>query len=199
MSQMGKRWLLFVALAAGVIALDQVTKQAVIDNLALGESYQPVAALAAYFQITHHYNTGLAFGFFSQAGDVLRVLAILIVIGLMFFYPRIAEPAHLTRVAVALICGGALGNVIDRIRHDHVVDFIHYQIPGLISNISNLADHAIVLGVILILYDSWRLERIEKRQKAARSQHSSMGDIPPGQELYPESESRRERDMPYNE
>jgi signal peptidase II len=198
MSQTVKRWLLFVALAAGVIAVDQATKQAVIDNLGLGDSYQPVAALASYFQITHHYNTGLAFGFLPQAGDVLLVLAILIVIGLIFVYPRISGPAHLTRVAVGLICGGALGNVIDRIRHDHVVDFIHYQIPGLISNISNLADHAIVLGVILILYDSWRLERIEKR-RAAADRRSGVGDIPPGQELYPENESRRERDLPYNE
>jgi signal peptidase II len=60
---------------------------------------------------------------------------------------------------MGLICGGALGNVLDRLQHGFVVDFIHYQIPGVISNVSNLADHAIVLGVILIYVDSWLMDR----------------------------------------
>ena len=64
-------------------------------------------------------------------------------------------PARLTRLACGFICGGALGNAADRLQHGLVIDFIHYQIPGLISNVSNLADHAIVLGALLLLLESW--------------------------------------------
>lgn len=159
MSKSLKRWFFLLMLIAGVVAADQVSKQMVIDNLLRGEAYQPVPALAAYFQFLHSINTGSAFGFFAGAGDILLVLAICIVIGLLIYFPRIPEDGGLSRLAVGLILGGALGNIVDRIRHEHVIDFIHYQIPGVISNVSNVADHAIVLGVILIFIDGWRAER----------------------------------------
>ena len=85
--------------------------------------------------------------------------------GCSFFYDQIPDEAQITRIATGLICGGALGNAVDRIRHEHVVDFIHYQIPGVISNVSNLADHAIVFGVALILIESWRVDREEQKRK----------------------------------
>jgi signal peptidase II len=167
MRQLMKRWLLVIVVIAAVLTVDQVSKQVVIDNLLLGETYQLIPALVPYFQITHSFNTGAAFGFLPDASNVFLVIAAVIVVAMLYFYPRIPQHAHLTRVATGMICGGALGNAIDRIRHEHVVDFIHYQIPGLISNVSNLADHAIVLGVILLLVDSWRSERSAKREQAA--------------------------------
>ena len=89
--------------------------------------------------------------------------------GLFWYYPRIPHNARLSQIATGMVCGGALGNALDRIQHGHVIDFIHYRIPDVISNVSNLADHAIVLGVVLIFMDSWRLDRIEARQAALES------------------------------
>lgn len=158
-----KRWISLFLTIVAVLAVDQTAKRLVVDNLNVGETRQLVPALSPFFQITYSRNTGSAFGFLPQAGDLFLIIAIVVVFAMIVFYPRIPDQAAITRFATGLICGGALGNALDRLEYGHVVDFIHYQIPGLISNVSNLADHAIVFGVILIFIDSWRLERIKKQ------------------------------------
>ncbi|MEM6528703.1 MAG: signal peptidase II, partial [Chloroflexota bacterium] len=102
-----------------------------------------------------------AFGFMAGsavAGYVFLALAFVISGFLIWSYPRIEDGQPLARLATGLIVGGALGNAIDRIIYSHVVDFIHYQIPNVISNVSNLADHAIVFGVALMIWSSWQAE-----------------------------------------
>lgn len=171
--QEGKtRWGRLIGMVVLVLLVDQLSKRLVVTSMVLGESITPVPALSDVFRITYSYNTGSAFGFMPQAGDVFLVLALLIVAGLFWYYPRIPNHAPVTQIAIGMICGGALGNALDRLEYGHVVDFIHYRIPDLISNISNLADHAIVLGVILIFIDSFRLERLEKRQAEANAQEA---------------------------
>lgn len=167
---MQRRWLLVLPLIAGMLALDLVTKEIALDNLARGQTAEPIPALVPYFQFTLSYNTGAAFGIFPDASNIFLVIAIIVVIGLLFFYGRIPDEAHISRMAVGMVVGGALGNAVDRIQHGHVIDFIHYRVPPLdISNVSNLADHAIVLGVLLIFFDSWRLDRIEAQREAAEA------------------------------
>lgn len=161
-----RQWLFLLIGVALVIAVDQASKTYITDRLALGESRQPIPALSPFFQVTRSYNTGAAFGFLPNAGDLFLVVALVVVAGLIVFYPRLPAEAQPTRFALMLICGGALGNALDRIQHGHVIDFIHYQIPGLISNVSNIADHAIVIGVIIVLLDSWRLDRLRMRRDA---------------------------------
>jgi signal peptidase II len=178
MTQNIRRWLLLLALIAGVLAVDTVTKEIVLQNLELGESTQPIPAIAEVFQITRSYNTGAAFGLLPTGGDLFLVIALVVVVIMFIAYPRIDDDADTTRFALGLIIGGALGNALDRIRHDHVVDFIHYQIPGVISNVSNLADHAIVIGVILVLIDNWRLERKERREAAPAATVDTEQDHP---------------------
>lgn len=154
-----RRWLELVGLVSAVLLADQLSKQMVVSTLRLGESRQPIPALSPFFQITRSHNTGSAFGFLPQAGDVFLVVAVVVVVALIVFYPRIPANAWATRLATGLICGGALGNALDRLEYGYVVDFIHYQIPGVISNVSNLADHALVLGVLILFAASWRSER----------------------------------------
>lgn len=154
-----QNWALLGLTVLVVIGLDQLSKNWVLNNLLLNESRQPIPALSPFFQITRSYNTGAAFGFLPQASDLFLLIAAFVVAAMLYFYPRIPPEAWLMRVASGLIVGGALGNALDRLQHGLVIDFIHYQIPGLISNVSNLADHAIVLGVLLIFIDSWRVER----------------------------------------
>lgn len=151
-----------VVASAFVLLIDQLTKLLVVSNLEMAESIQPVPALVPYFQITRSFNTGAAFGFLAGtavSNILFLVVACVVTVALIVMYPRIEENRPLARFASVLVIGGALGNATDRIVHGHVVDFIHYQIPNLISNVSNLADHAIVLGVGLMLISSWREEQ----------------------------------------
>lgn len=167
---MPRRWIRLFAIIIIVLVVDQLTKQVILDTLQLGESVQPIPALSPFFQITYSQNTGSAFGFLPQAGDIFLVIAVVVVVAMIYFYPRLSENAELTGIAIGLVCGGALGNAVDRLEHSAVIDFIHYQIPGIISNVSNLADHAIVLGVLLIFFDSWRADREKQRQEALESE-----------------------------
>lgn len=185
MTQSRRRALLVAVIILGVVALDQISKQLIIDNIAIGDIREPIPALSDYFELTHSANTGAAFGIFKNAGDFFMVLAIVVVVGMLYYYPRLPENAKITRLATPLVCGGALGNAVDRINHGHVIDFIHYQIPGVISNVSNIADHAIVGGVILILFDSWRLERAEKRAQKQDDDGPAVSKAPPESPLDP--------------
>jgi signal peptidase II len=77
--------------------------------------------------------------------------------------------------------GGALGNALDRATIGAVIDFIHYTIPNVISNVSNLADHAIVGGVILILFDSWVTEPRRRARERRSGEASGTADSPPAE------------------
>lgn len=166
MSLSARRWIVLVIVVALALLLDQATKTWVINNLVYGQSIQPIPALAPFFQLTYTQNRGAAFGFLSQLGDIFLVIAVAVVAAMLFFYPRIPAGAWGTRIAFGMVIAGALGNALDRIQYGFVVDFIHYQIPGVISNVSNLADHAIVIGMITLLIQTWRSDAEKKRADA---------------------------------
>jgi signal peptidase II len=170
LSQKTRHWLFLFAIIIGVLLADQISKRLVVDHLRLGESSQPIPALSPFFQLTRSQNTGAAFGFLPQAGDLFLIIAVIVLLAMVYYYPRIPDEARISRIATGLICSGALGNALDRLTYGHVVDFIHYQIPGVISNVSNLADHAIVLGVILIFIESWRSERAQANNNPANAE-----------------------------
>ncbi len=156
MSSTTRKWLYLIAIIVAVLLVDQVTKRLVITHLQSGESYRPIPALYPFFQITLSENNGAAFGFLPQAGDVFLIIALVVVVVMLVFYPRLPDKARLIRLGMGLVCGGALGNAFDRVTEGAVIDFINYQIPFLhISNVSNLADHAIVIGVLIIVVTSW--------------------------------------------
>ena len=160
-----KRWGLLVIVAGGVLALDQWIKRLVVDNLAIGESWEPIPAIANFIRITRSHNTGAAFGAFPWASDVFLALGIVAFIGFVFFYPRLPSHAWMSRISIALIAGGALSNAVDRLLQGHVIDYVHVQLTPTLSNISNIADHAITVGVALLLIDQWRAEQREQAEK----------------------------------
>ena len=168
-----RKWFILVGAAILSALADQASKGWIVANLELYQSVQPIPALAPYFQLTRSSNTGAAFGILPAAGNIFLLLAFLI-IGIMLWHFRSATPgARFLPLATGIVVGGAIGNVIDRLQHGHVIDFIHYQIPGLVSNVSNLADHAIVGGVLLIIGESfWR----ERKLNAKRSAEVEVGD-----------------------
>lgn len=166
-----RKWIILVCCLSLVALVDQIAKAWVLSNMSLYESIQPIPALAPYFQFTRSSNTGAAFGILPMAGDVFLIVALAIIGGLLWFLRSLPADSRLAPFAIGLVIGGASGNIIDRVQHGHVVDFIHYQIPRLISNVSNPADHAIVLGVLLIIAESlWR----DYRSRGARN---SAADI----------------------
>lgn len=152
-----RKWLLLFCAASLACLADQLAKGWVVANLLPYESIQPIPALAPFFQLMRSSNSGAAFGILPMAGDVFLVIALFIVGALLWHVRSLGSEARLAPIAVGMAVGGAVGNIMDRLQHGHVIDFIHYQIPNVISNVSNLADHAIVLGVTLLIAESlWR-------------------------------------------
>ena len=148
-----KHWLWISLL---VIILDQITKL-LADNI-LGY-HQPVAVMPM-FNLTLMYNTGAAFSFLSDAGGWQRwffiLLSIVISVVLIFWLLKLKPQQKLQTYSIALILGGAIGNLIDRSIYGHVIDFIdvYYQIhhwPAF-----NIADSAISIGAVLLIIDSFK-------------------------------------------
>jgi len=145
----------YLWLTALVIALDQTTKAAIEHSLGL---YQSIVVLPV-LDITRAHNTGAAFSFLAgEAGWqrwLFTVLAIVVSVALVLWLRRIDFEARVLASSVALILGGALGNVIDRLRLGHVIDFIHVHWGEHYFPAFNVADSAITIGAALLLLDAW--------------------------------------------
>lgn len=145
-------WLL---LAACVIVLDQASKAWVLGNFRLMEA-QPVTS---FFNLVLIFNSGAAFSFLATAGGWQKWffvgLALVISIVLLRILRQHAGE-RLLPAALALILGGALGNVIDRLRFDAVVDFLDFHMLGYHWPAFNVADSAITIGVVLMLVHQLR-------------------------------------------
>lgn len=133
----------FLALAACVIGLDQLTKWAIRANLDRGDSIPEDGIL----RIVHFTNSGAAFGMFQGAGPLLAITSIvgMVAIAVYLFNPGFAHPA--VRAGLALMLGGAVGNLIDRVRMGEVTDFI--KVPNWPA--FNVADSAITVGVVFLI------------------------------------------------
>jgi signal peptidase II len=152
-------WVLpLVALAA--LTVDQWTKYLVVSNLELYESWAPLPALADLFTIHHVTNTGAAFGLFQNGSLVFAVVAIVVSVVIVLYYRHLPDGEWLVRLSLGLQLAGALGNLIDRVRVGHVIDFLDFQVWPVF----NLADASIVCGVILLAYLLLREERQESRK-----------------------------------
>ena len=148
----GLRWL---ALSAIVIGLDQLTKSWITSGFQLSDSI----TITSFFNLVLAYNTGAAFSFLAGAGGWQRVffIAIAVIASIVIVYlMRKPQNATLMNCALALILGGAIGNVIDRVRLGHVVDFIQVHAAGYFFPAFNIADSAITVGAALLIWDSFR-------------------------------------------
>jgi len=144
------RFASWLGLAGLVIVLDQLTKIWVVSVLRLGQSIE----LTSFLNLVFVYNPGAAFSFLSDAGGWQRwffVALAIAVSGWLTFLVRQHASERLLPMAAALILGGALGNVIDRIRFGAVVDFVDVHAAGWHWPAFNVADSAISAGVALLI------------------------------------------------
>lgn len=141
----------WLGLAALLVAADQVTKLLILANYQLGDS----TFITGFFNIVRVHNTGAAFSFLADAGGWQRwffiVLALAISAWLVVMIRQHARE-RLLPFALTLVLGGALGNVIDRLRFGAVVDFLDFHVAGWHWPAFNVADSAIVVGVVLLLW-----------------------------------------------
>jgi signal peptidase II len=155
---------IFFAIAPLVVVFDQLTKYLVNTNLA---PYASVTLIENFFYLSHVRNPGGAFGVLSWVHPNFFVIISGLAIGVVFiFFISLGSAQRLPAAALSLILGGALGNLVDRIRYGQVVDFIDLHWHELKWPAFNLADSAITIGVVLLVIELLGSET-EKRQDLA--------------------------------
>ena len=144
-------WLV-LAIVAVTIIVDQLTKFLVVKYMTLGQS---ISVIDNFLYITSHRNEGAAWGIL-QGKMIFFYVVTLVVIGLVILWIRKLDikKEKLLVIAISLILGGALGNFIDRVMYQHVVDFINTYIFGYDFPIFNIADSALCIGVFLMAVDA---------------------------------------------
>lgn len=137
---------LLLLVAAAVIVVDHISKLYVESWLPLNRSWAPFPELAHLFRITHVTNTGAAFGLFPGGSLFFTVIATVVAIFILYYNYQLPAGQRPLRIALGLQLGGALGNLIDRLRLGHVTDFLDFG-PWPVFN---LADTSIVAGVVIL-------------------------------------------------
>ena len=150
---------ILLGITAGVILIDRLTKRFIASRLLDGHAHTVIPGV---FRITHVHNTGAAFSMFAESTSpetvrkiliAFSVFAVVIILAMLW---RAGRSLTLTSVALALILGGAFGNLYDRVRYSYVIDFlevhiVHYHWPDF-----NIADSCIVIGACLLLVEIFR-------------------------------------------
>ena len=154
------QWIALAAIAVSAITADQLTKYIVTSNLALDDSTHVVGI----FWIHHVRNSGIAFGLFSSATAVV-ILATGIAVGwMLWFFARSGARHPILPVALGLVVGGSLSNLLDRVRLGYVTDFLDFRWwPAF-----NLADSFIVIGVLVLVATLMHAEREPRRPRPVR-------------------------------
>ena len=158
---------IWLPLAVLMIVADQLSKAWIVQHFALYERKRLLSVL----DITLVYNTGAAFSFLSDASGwqkwLFVALALLVGAGIVAWMGRLKGRSQaLLCCSLALILAGAIGNVIDRLRIGHVVDFVHAHWNNAYFPAFNVADSAITVGAILLLLDAWRESQSGKRARS---------------------------------
>jgi|TARA_B110001469_G_C9551227_1_gene273514 signal peptidase II len=156
------KWLWLSSL---LIVLDQASKWFMVSWLSL---YETVAVIP-FFNLTMAHNTGAAFSFLAQAGGWQRWffvgLTVIISTGLIIWLKKLSAAAKLEAISISMILGGAIGNVIDRLCHGYVIDFLDVYYGSYHWPTFNIADSAIVVGAALLIIDSFMATPAQTQEK----------------------------------
>jgi signal peptidase II len=147
LEELRRHWVRPALVALGIIALDQISKAEILRVLGPVEgTSRPL--LGSWLSLTYVKNTGVAFGFFRGIPHFFTFTSVLISLGAIYFYRfHLPNDRPWVQLSLGMIVGGAIGNIIDRLRYGFVVDFVHVSwFPGIF----NLADSAITIGVLML-------------------------------------------------
>lgn len=156
------RWTKWLGISAIIFVLDQITKYAMTSNFADYES----RTILPFFNLVLTYNKGAAFSFLDDASGWQRyffIIVTIIITMVLLWMMRANQQNRLLSIALALVIGGAMGNLYDRVLHGQVTDFIQIHAMGLMNlppwPAFNIADSAICVGAALLIWDSFRGSR----------------------------------------
>ena len=160
-------WLRWLCISGAVIVLDQITKNAITANFQFGESKY----LLPFFNLVLAYNKGAAFSFLANASGWQReffiVITVVVTIALLWMMKQNQRNTLLCS-ALALVIGGAIGNLYDRVAYGHVIDFVQWHVAGYYWPAFNIADSAICLGAGLLIWDSFRKPKLAAAENAVK-------------------------------
>ena len=134
-----------LGIASVIVGLDQWTKHLVRTLIPLGGSWSPWSWLEPYARFVHWQNTGAAFGMFQNFGLVFTILAFIVTLAILYYFPRIPRHESILRLAMTMQLGGAVGNLIDRLTQGTVTDFIS-------------------VGTAVLVLAVWLAERKQKKE-----------------------------------
>ena len=168
MKNIVRKYWQIVSIAVAITALDQWTKGLVRTNIPLGGRWLPDSLewLSPYARIVHWYNTGAAFGMFKDGSLVFTVLAFVVIVLILYYYPQVESADWSLRLAMSMQLGGAIGNLIDRLTIGHVTDFISI---GTFA-VFNVADASISVGAAVLFLGVWMMEKAGKKKIAGQNQ-----------------------------
>ena len=154
LSKFKANYLKLIGVAGLVMIFDQIPKAIILNTLPL---YHSISVIPGFFNITHIHNPGGAFGLFANQSSSLRnvfflFISILAVFLIYYFYKNTPKTHPLLATGFALIFGGAIGNLIDRIRFGEVIDFLDFYIGNYHWPAFNVADSAISVGIAIFLF-----------------------------------------------
>lgn len=145
-------------LGLAVFVLDQLTKAWISATLPF-PTYDPPGAITVienFFYIVHVGNTGAAWSLFAGQTTMLALLA-LVALGAIYYWRRVLDlKKHPVQFAFGLLCGGIIGNLVDRLLHGHVIDFLDFHFGDYVYPTFNVADAGICVGVVIYLIQSLR-------------------------------------------
>ncbi|GAB6441142.1 MULTISPECIES: signal peptidase II [Bacillus] len=140
--------MIYYVIALFVIAIDQISKWLIVKNMELGMSI-PIIDNVLY--ITSHRNRGAAWGILENKMWFFYIITVVFVVFIVIYMQKYAKTDKLLGISLGLILGGAIGNFIDRVFRQEVVDFIHVYIFSYNYPVFNIADSALCIGVVLII------------------------------------------------
>jgi len=158
------QWVALIAVT--IAALDQLTKWLIVRSISPDETR---VVISGFFSLVNWHNTGAAWGIFQRSNLALTVISLLTILGLYLFRHSFPLNRPGPRVALGLIAGGIVGNLIDRIRVEAVTDFLSFYIGQYHWPAFNVADSAIFIGVTLYIIMSWRKGDTTEKSHAAVS------------------------------
>lgn len=149
----------YYVIALLVIALDQLTKWMIVKKMEYGESIEIIENL---LYITSHRNRGAAWGILQGQMWFFYLITVVVIIAIVYYIQKMAKTSRLLGTSLALMLGGAIGNLIDRVFRQEVVDFVHTYIFSYSFPVFNIADASLTIGVVLLVIHMFLEEKNAK-------------------------------------